>query len=251
MKRKIVALIALSIGSHQVQTGPRTIVGFGSSERLVISGAHITGIASVCVGLLLCVSACFGIFIAFSLWKPRHRRQRWMELANHCLLILLALLCFVLFVANTMGLSSASKNDGAYDDILWTETVQAAPVYACHTELRLGCAGLERQQCQFDANEISNANCGGHFCIDFCMVATDNVNPQELCDPCRETERLSVFDLIACKDHEKRVTSTQGCKGPINDDLRVRYTRLLIAALLCFVSVFVTITVTFYQMCCA
>lgn len=247
---KITGLIAISIGSHQAQTGSRTIVGFGSSETLVISGAHMIGVASVCVGLLLCVSGSFGIIISLSLWKAPQLRRKWMELVNQCLIILLALLCFVLFIANTIALSSASSSS-VYDEMLWGDTVQTAPVYACQTEVRLGCAGYEQEQCQFDANETSNSFCPGHFCIDFCKIATDDVNQQEICDPCRESESLSVFELFACKDFEKQMTDKQGCKVPVNNDLRGRYTRLLVAALLCFVSVAITIIVSFYQLCCA
>lgn len=247
---KITGLIAIGFGSYQAQTGSRTILGFGSSETFVVSGAHIIGVALVCVGLLLCVSGSFGIIISLSLWKAPQLRRKWMELVNQCLIILLALLCLVLFIANAIALSSASSR-AVYDEMLWGDTVQNAPVYACHMEVRLGCAGYEQGHCEFDANEKSTSFCPGHFCIDLCKIATDDVNQQERCNPCRETESLSVFELLACKDFEKQMTDKQGCKVPVNNDLRGRYTRLLVASLLCFVAVAITIIVSLYQLCCA
>lgn len=248
---QILAIVDLSIGSHQVQTGPRTAVGFGSSKSMIISGSHISGIALVSIGLLLCLCACFGVTVAISIWRPPHIRRRWMEMVTHGLLVLVTILSFALLIASTLGLSGVQKDGGAYDATLWQSTVESAPIYTCQTELRLGCSGFARQQCEFDANATSKAFCPGHFCIDFCKIATDDVNPQKVCDPCRVTKRASVMDVVFCKDHEKAVTNKQSCKEPFDKDLRTRYARMLSAALFSFVSVAATMTVTFYKLCCA
>lgn len=244
-------LVDLGIGSHQVQTGPRAVVGFDSSNSIVISGSHIVGIALVGLGTLLFITSSLGIIFVFSMWRPPHVRRRWIEIANHGMIVMVTILSLALAVATVLGLSNARKGEGAYDASLWKDTVESAPIYACHTELQMECSGFEKQQCEFDANTTSKSYCPGHFCIDFCKIATDDMNPQRICDPCRETERVSVFDLISCKDNEKSLTNTRGCKRVVNEDLQMRYVRMLTAAMLSFISVVATMTVTFYQMCCA
>lgn len=162
--------------------------------------------------------------------------------------MLLALICLVLFIINCIALSRANRIQ-VYDDLKWAELVQSLPSYSCKTENRLNCAGYKLQQCQFDNNETSMSYCPGHFCVDFCKIATNDINPQELCAPCR-ANASSPTEFLTCKKHEKSVTASSSCKVPLNEDLRKAYQRLLGVATVCSLMTIITVIATSYQLCC-
>lgn len=205
-------------------------------------------IAYIIIGLLLILCGVIGACNSVLYRRSLHSRRKCSQLAYQCLLMLVTLICLVLFVVNSIGLSMASRQT-IYDNLMWAEIVQSQPSYSCKTEKRLGCAGYQKSQCQFDSNETSNSYCPGHFCVDFCKIATDDINTQALCRPCR-TNELTPTEFLSCKMHEKLRSPKVGCELPLNEDLRMAYQRLLVVALLCFLWASVTVIASSYQLCC-
>lgn len=241
-------MTAIAVGAFQIQDGAKAIVGFGSEGSVLVSGTYVLAVAYIVAGILLVLCGSVGAIDSHSHWKYRKPSSKTIELSYQCLLLMLAFICLVLLMVNTVALAFAN-NRTAYDSLRWADIVQSEPAHSCNAEKKLKCSGFKLRQCLLDNNETSNSFCPGHFCIDVCKIATDDVNQNSVCGPCR-TKQLTPTEYVACKEHEKSHTERSGCENPLNHDLRQAYQRLLGIALICFLWISVTVVVASYKLCC-
>lgn len=213
-----------------------------------MSGVYVLGSGAVLVGMLQFICGACGIFLCYSKWK-NWPVLKWMDIMDRCLVLLLAILTLALTVFNSIALSKISQ-ESVYDSLKWATVVQTEPMYACRTEMRLECGGFSLNECVFDNNETSTSFCPGHFCIDFCKIATDDVETQEICEPCRKGGSGVVEEFKKCKEFEKARTGEVSCGGNLNKDLRDSYRKLVIGALLGFLALLSNIVVSSFQPCC-
>lgn len=247
MYLQVAGLTGVSIGVIQLTTGGGSI-GVSSMEKLIISGSFVFGIAVIVVGMLLVMSGFLGITLFSIRLQNGHFAAKGLDMIYHSGLFLIAILCLV-----SMGLTvwiwlRASKGD-VYDEMLWKDLVRTHPLYLCATEQRLECAAYKLQQCNEVANRTNVLFCPGHFCIDFCRIATEEVNVQPVCESCRKDPLKNIDTLSECRRYESEYTAVNGCKEVVQVDVLASYRRLVAVSLVTFVWVMVSVLVSTYQYC--
>lgn len=243
------ALTSVGIASHQVQLSIKVIAGFVSLGNLVVSGVYLSACALIFLGVLSCVRGIIGCILSYSKLKAREP-PRWMQILAQCLLLLLTIFFLALAVVNAIALSKANTSS-LYDNLKWANVVQADPLHSCKTERRLDCAGFDIGDCRFDNSEISNSLCPGHFCIDYCKIATDAASDQGVCAPCKQGGGNGVSEFRRCKTFEKSTTEQKGCNLYLNKDLRESYQKLLAITIIGSLPVTIIILSSATQSCFA
>lgn len=244
---KLAGLAGVSIGVIQLTTGGGSI-GVSSIEKLIISGSFLFGIAGIVIGMLLVVSGFLGITL-FSIRLQNDRfTAKGLDMIYHSGLFLIAILCLV-SLGLTIWIWLRASKGGVYDEVLWKDLVRTHPLHLCATEQRLECAAYKLQQCNEVANQTNILFCPGHFCIDFCRIATEDVNVQPVCESCREDPLKNIDILSECRRHESEYTAERGCKEIVEADVLGSYRRLLAVALVTFLWVMVSVLVSTYQYC--
>lgn len=246
--RQLCGIIGMAVGAYQLSNSNGSI-GLASMPRFVISGIYFFSLATTVTGLLFICTGSAGAVFFFSRWRTSPSGGKILDMVYHSLLFLVAILSMVLLGLTAYGTAMAAKG-GMYDTEFWAELVRSNSGFLCDTEARLSCASFEsRGQCVSLNNETVNTYCPGHFCIDFCRIAQDNVNIQPICESCRRDPLKSIPAFLDCRRHEKEVTRKQACQSFLPNDIQSAYQKILAAVILFILCVSISVSVSTYQYC--
>lgn len=245
---QIVGIVCISIGFTQFSRGQKDVVGFGSSARLVVSGSYLLTIFSMCLGCLFLISGFFGAAVNYSKAYKSPNSSKSADIAYHCLLFLVTIICILIFGLNVYSIT-VRQSGPVYDSEIWKEFVRSDSMHLCNVERESNCAAVSLGQCVSDNNETRHTFCPGHFCVDFCRIATDDVSLHPICASCRKDPLRSILVFVECKTLEKERSEVLTCQGLPDEELDRAYGNLLVIAVIAFVWVLVLWIVIAYVEC--